>query len=651
MAESLMLNNGNQFTVTDIVMDRATYADYSPGAAFGLAPGAPPASYIDASAYINDSWEVEFNADHPYGWINNLKQRKTKSEHQTYLNMALNNGVFIWGNYQNGGLYLCKRNSTPLYDLYVWCGYGEDIADPDYDIYYIKDYPTTQGLTAEQLTFVSILHTIRDSSGNDVDSYCVFFGGVEITDGVATSYWVAADRQYDNPLNPDQCTTAPYNIIGAAPQFIADLITVNTQYVVNPMNPLIPNFQTPEYMVIESANSDTYINRSQDIGYRGYSDDPAYRQQGSWWGGDGNKVPEDPNNGTTNSTGGGYGTPDQTSIPCGGTGEHQYDVDGTTAGFFTIYHCSESDMQAFNSWLFSKMLNPDALWSTIWDNVMKVFAQPTELILGALAIKHNPVQKASSQEIKFCGIGTEIFVETVTQYTTLDMGSIEIDEQYASFLDYSGYSETYIYLPFIGFQQLEQNRIMGSTLHLIYQIDNLTGSCIAQLTVTRPKRNYLSKTDDTAIDSQVYTFTGNCVQQLPITATDWQQAITSAINIVGQAVSGVSSGNPATAASAGLNVLKEAMNLKPTITHASSTTSSFGMMNCLYPYLLLMRPIRAIPEKLAQLYGYRCSKSTYIKECRGYTKVMDAKNLCDDIRCTDEEKNEIEQLLLKGIYV
>lgn len=649
MSQGLRLNNGNTYNVVDIVWDRQ-YADYSPGSAFGLAAGEIPLEWINALSYIDDDWEPEITIDTPYGVVHNLASRDTIANLQPYLDWVNNNGAFIWGDAYKGGMYVCKRTATS-YNIYMFCGSGIYEADPNQMIFYIHDYPTTQNLSAEQMRTVAIFHTIYQAG--DTDVYNVYYGGTTNDGTYCTSHEVSAVPDYSNPLDPTQITSAPYTLEEATARPVNEFIANNLQYVVNPIG-LGSNFQTPQIMVIANKGLDDYIKISQSIGTRGYNDDPDYIQKGSWWGGDGNKVSKDPNTGTSNSTGGGYGVPSQYTEPCGGTGDHQYDSDGTTAGFFTIFEMSESDMADFNAWLMDKALDTGAIWSGIWDALKRVYQQPLDLVLGAAAIKHDLREKAASQEIKFAGIGTEIFATTAYQYQTLDMGSIEINEQYKSFMDYNGYSETLIYLPMIGYQSLEQNDIMGSTLHLVYQIDNLTGACIAQLEVKRSKRSEMSDTDDTDIESYLYTFQGNCFEQLPLTANEWQQAFSSALNICTGAVSSAASaiaGNPAGALGGVANIAKDALNLKPSIKHASSTSSCFGMMDCVQPYLILKRPIRGIPGNLAKFYGYRCSKSTYIKECQGYTKVYNAANLADNIPCTDDEKKEIEELLMNGIIV
>ena len=655
MAQQLNLNNGNIFTVTDIVWDRQ-YADFAAGSAFGLAASAPPASFVDLSTYINDDWEPEILVDRPYGVIHNLKYLQAKSVAQPYIDWALNNGAFVWGSIYTGGMYICKRDTTN-YNIYMFCGCGVPVNDDTQIKFYLHDYATTQNLTLSQIKWVTILHTIYQAG--DVDVYNVYYGGDWQYNPPAT-YQITGTENYENPLDLSQVTSVTYS--GRQIMADMDILTNNQQIIVNPIGGA-DNFQTPKYMytqyVDDAVDPDTYtIYVSQEIGERGYADDPDYVQQGSWWGGDSNKVKPDANNGSTNTTGGGFGNPSKYSDSCGGTDANQYNSDGTTAGFFTIFAPSESDMLAFNNWLMTKMLNPDNIWDSIWTNVKKVFAQPTELILAAGAIKHSPREKTQSTEIKFCGVGTEIFTKTAYQYQEIDFGHIEIEEQYKSYLDYNGFSEISIFLPFIGIRQLEQNDLMGATLSLKYQIDNLTGSCIAQLKVTRSDRLHLSESDDGTIDSYLYTFDGTCMEQLPITATDWQNAYSKVLDIAGQAVSSIATGNAAGLASAAGSAASGAVDMKPTIKHTSTISGAYGMMDGLRPYLILKRPIRAIPAKLGEFTGYRCSKSTYIGECSGFTKVFDAANLVKDIHApnngitaTDAEKQEIASLLMNGIIV
>ena len=65
----------------------------------------------------------------------------------------------------------------------------------------------------------------------------------------------------------------------------------------------------------------------------------------------------------------------------------------------------------------------------------------------------------------------------------IDCGSVQIDETFKSAMDYTPFSRLTIFLPFIGFQELDVSMVMNNVLHVIYTVDVLSGRCLAKLFV------------------------------------------------------------------------------------------------------------------------------------------------------------------------
>ena len=65
----------------------------------------------------------------------------------------------------------------------------------------------------------------------------------------------------------------------------------------------------------------------------------------------------------------------------------------------------------------------------------------------------------------------------------IDCGSVRIDETFKSVMDYTPFSRLTIFLPFIGFQELDVSMVMNNVLHVIYTVDVLSGRCLAKLFV------------------------------------------------------------------------------------------------------------------------------------------------------------------------
>ena len=63
----------------------------------------------------------------------------------------------------------------------------------------------------------------------------------------------------------------------------------------------------------------------------------------------------------------------------------------------------------------------------------------------------------------------------------VDCGSVNVDELHHSLLDYSPFSRLTIYLPFIGFMDLDDKLVMGKTVRVNYRVDVLSGRCLAEV--------------------------------------------------------------------------------------------------------------------------------------------------------------------------
>lgn len=65
----------------------------------------------------------------------------------------------------------------------------------------------------------------------------------------------------------------------------------------------------------------------------------------------------------------------------------------------------------------------------------------------------------------------------------VDCGSVTVSEQYHNVLDYSPFSRLTIFLPFIGFVDLDDKMAMNNTIRVNYRVDVLSGRCLAEIYV------------------------------------------------------------------------------------------------------------------------------------------------------------------------
>ena len=140
----------------------------------------------------------------------------------------------------------------------------------------------------------------------------------------------------------------------------------------------------------------------------------------------------------------------------------------------------------------------------------------------------------------------------ITQWIDVDCGSIDVDEIWGAYIDYDPYTKLEIYLPYCGVHPLRVDDFMSGTISLKYRIDLLSGACVALIKATKPN----SGTDD--LDSVVYQFMGNCATQIPVTASQFADAVRSTMSLaasIGTMVATGVGGAAAAASKTGLSVL------------------------------------------------------------------------------------------------
>ena len=231
-------------------------------------------------------------------------------------------------------------------------------------------------------------------------------------------------------------------------------------------------------------------------------------------------------------------------------------------------------------------------------------------------------------------------------------------------LDYSPFSKLGIYLPFIGFEELDIDECRDKTISLLYRIDILSGTCVAMVKLN---------------GSPLYQFTGNCLAQIPITNESMQSLVTDAVN-VGIAISNAKSAG--TASAADMSAAEEAdiseakreahkaharvsqshadahlqsaaanamMGLKPQYNKTGSVSATASLLSVKQPYLFLHTPKLSIPNKYQHYAGYPCNITGTLNSFSGFTVVESIR--LNDLVATTPEVEEIYQLLRKGVII
>ena len=192
-----------------------------------------------------------------------------------------------------------------------------------------------------------------------------------------------------------------------------------------------------------------------------------YEPLGDVYGGEEDEEQENEEGGISTSGGGGGGF-DSSSDGSNEVGLDQFAIDAINSGFVTIYMPSKNNVQAFSDFLFSGI---DESMSIV---LKRLVSNPLDYVVSLNMIHFTPAT-SGSQEIKFCGIGSDVVAPVVTsQFHKISCGEFEVNEQFMSALDYAGHSKISIYAPYCGIFPLNINDVMGGKLKLNYIIEQHT---------------------------------------------------------------------------------------------------------------------------------------------------------------------------------
>lgn len=304
---------------------------------------------------------------------------------------------------------------------------------------------------------------------------------------------------------------------------------------------------------------------------------------------------------------------------------------GSATGLANLYNPTLAQVKEFSRWLWgSDGLNLDQL--------KKLLQDPMQAIIGLHVMYATPTTGAN-RDIQVGYINSGVASKIVTeQYTEIDCGTVAINEYFGDARDYSPFTQVYCYLPFIGIVELNADDVVNSTLGIKYKIDVLTGCCLAQLTV----KKY-------GLDAVLYTYTGNCAVQMPITSGNYLSTVSSLLGAVVSGAAAVATGGALAPVAIGAAANALGGGARASVAMSGSLGSNAGAMGIRKPYLIIKRVESADADGYNEFYGYPTNKRVNLSQLTGYVRVKDI-NL-SGTNATEDEQNEIVTLLKEGVIL
>lgn len=558
-------------------------------------------------------------------------------EYQEYINDFVSHTFFLWGDVDKGGCFFYKDVNNSL--MYFGIMYGlvsyQDGADTMYR-YMIGTGTPSYGLARENCAEIAI--AFYEHAQNDLYPNFVMFAGNTATDNAIDILDLNVD-----PIPPVPVVRYEARRSGS----LRDAID-NPAYYSQGFGNSIPYkmWKCRKEQLIISGNP-------QNITLLG----------GTWEGNAAMDIDINPNDkgGTSDADGGSGNYPDKSDNTTAPDVDDSQAPDAINSGFITLYNPTKQQIKEFNDYLFS-----DNITSEISNQLKKLIADPIDYLVFIAQCRFKPRVGLTNEEITFAGIGTDVYSKVISeQWQTIDCGTVFIGEDTDSFQDYAPYSTAQIFLPYVGFRELPIEEIRLSHVNVKYQIDLLTGSGIAEVSVHRPCRSNLKKDANPSYTGTIMQYECNVFEMLPISSTDFRNFYNGLIGVVGGAM-GVAHGDFA----GGFGAMGSAvMGMKTNVNRSGTASGSYGYGGNQTPYILINRPFQCYPENFAGYEGFPSNITMLVKNCTGKGKRNSGQGYIETdentvwgtdidytwnnttISATDDEIEEIKELFNKGVIV
>ena len=329
------------------------------------------------------------------------------------------------------------------------------------------------------------------------------------------------------------------------------------------------------------------------------------------------------------------------------------------SGFLTLYSPSATALNLLADEIFS-------------DNILQIianyFTSISDIIAGLSIVPFFvPVSGFAYHKIGLFESSVSLPLVS-SQFIDVNCGSVDVKRYFNNFLDQAPNTKILIYLPYIGYQELNTDEVMANVISVKYRCDILSGACVAYVMIGSGGEGH----EASRIIAQ---FSGNVITQVPTASEAYDSMVSNAINILTSSVGiaagaaiggGLGSGAMTAQATAGSSQAASAigaqvgmgmggtaanmvMSMKPTFARNGTPGSTAGYMSYQKPYLIKIVPRDAVAQNHIQLKGYPSNYGGTLSGLSGYCEVSEIQ--LNNVPATVDEITEIYSLLKGGVVV
>ena len=284
-----------------------------------------------------------------------------------------------------------------------------------------------------------------------------------------------------------------------------------------------------------------------------------------------------------------------------------------------------------------------------WLDYIKKFQGTSRIGEGITDIKTCFVDIAEGAQVtvsKIAGftIATPINANSVYQYSQYSFGSISIPRYFDSYLDFAPFTEFTLELPFAQPVPIPPEQVVGDTLSIILRVDVMSATALYY--ISNSKHLICQVPADIFVDipftSSEYTLSRKQMLANSLISVGKMGYSAASQNYLGMSVAGVEG-----AMEPIMQSINQEANRNITQISAGGGPGATGAMGIKKAILKISRPYVEIPSDYYRFVGAPSGFIRQLSSCSGYFSVSD---LYGNISCTDDEYNEIVDLLRAGVF-
>lgn len=334
----------------------------------------------------------------------------------------------------------------------------------------------------------------------------------------------------------------------------------------------------------------------------------------------------------------------------------------TDTNIVSVYALTNSEVRSFSNYIWS------AASQGVWQALSEQLQNPMDVILSLHTIPYANsdgtfVFATQDSNIALAGIDSGIASRKVLKDNFQDfVGSVNLNSFVRhNFVDFPPYTELSIYLPYLGYVDLDLNDFRDrvgddDSLGLHYIVEPMTGNFVAKITSFKKNYKGTKDTETSSLNGTVmYSFSGNMARQLPLANRHYD--ILGGIMGIGSSL--LMGGAQATMGKKPIGGIVSAITgtvgsvidmATPKVSHSGNLGGNFGYLDSNVARIIMRSTPYYIPSNYGLTTGYVVnSYYSSFKDLLGLVVIENwiPKNMS---RATLEEITELEKLLKEGVY-